>query len=407
MNKREVLAIEEGSKTCFTNTTKKKSELKQDPHYLSKDIVRLIMEKLPWKERVQLSLVCKSWKNLFDEIQDTEEFLPWVMCFDSGDGGATCKLSDPSTHTCYTLKKPTYGTERELLFGANICASRCGWVLLSNLIFVPSHLPCYYNKIYFLYSPFTNKIIEFPLLESDETRKATFSSNPDSPDDCSIIALSIQGGNLFIKTCNLGSKLWKTFEFNNVTNKYSIYDDVDDVDVVYAGGFFYYFFNDGKMVAFNIKQQEWKLLTVELPVTVSPYSHTIGLFVSFNGDVILRSQNLHYRWGFWRFDLLEKKWVDVGDEIIEKQVIFLGSIGFDTCPSSFSVPALGNAREFAGNTDFSCCYSIFNIMRHSKYYKWLEDDKRRKKIWIRPPFPNPLRASHLLQSSSKPYPIDR
>ncbi|KAL5768456.1 hypothetical protein ACOSP7_015003 [Xanthoceras sorbifolium] len=354
MKKREMLAIEEGSKTCFTNTTKKKSEPKQDTSYLSKDIVRLIMEKLPWK----------------DKSKDTEEFLPWGLRFywdnQNSDGGGTCKLFDLSTETCYTVEKPTYGTERELV-GAVICASRCGWVLFSKLIFVYNHSSHYRNKIFFLYSPFTNEIIEFPLLERDQSQEATFSSNPDSP-DCTVIALSTRGINLCIKTCPLGGKSWNTFEFNNVTYKHSLCRLLNStfiLDMVYAGGFFYLLFKNGKLGAFNIKQQEWKWLTVQYPVTVRTMSHdsytngfhTNGLSVAFNGDVILRSQD------FWRFELSEKKWVAVGDEIIEIQVIFLGFPGFGACAISFSV--------------------------------------------IQPHFSNPLRVSHLLQSSSKPYHIDK
>ncbi|KAL5835593.1 hypothetical protein ACOSQ3_015151 [Xanthoceras sorbifolium] len=262
MKKREMLAIEEGSKTCFTNTTKKKSEPKQDTSYLSKDIVRLIMEKLPWK----------------DKSKDTEEFLPWGLRFywdnQNSDGGGTCKLFDLSTETCYTVEKPTYGTERELV-GAVICASRCGWVLFSKLIFVYNHSSHYRNKIFFLYSPFTNEIIEFPLLERDQSQEATFSSNPDSP-DCTVIALSTRGINLCIKTCPLG------------------------------GGFFYLLFKNGKLGAFNIKQQEWKWLTVQYPVTVRTMSHdsyTNGLSVSFNGGVILCSREDHHPWSFFKLDL--------------------------------------------------------------------------------------------------------
>ncbi|KAH7572020.1 hypothetical protein JRO89_XS04G0186600 [Xanthoceras sorbifolium] len=275
-----MLAIEEGSKTCFTNTTKKKSEPKQDTSYLSKDI-------------------------------DTEEFLPWGLRFywdnQNSDGGGTCKLFDLSTETCYTVEKPTYGTERELV-GAVICASRCGWVLFSKLIFVYNHSSHYRNKIFFLYSPFTNEIIEFPLLERDQSQEATFSSNPDSP-DCTVIALSTRGINLCIKTCPLGGKSWNTFEFNNVTYKHSLCRLLNStfiLDMVYAGGFFYLLFKNGKLGAFNIKQQEWKWLTVQYPVIVRTMSHdsyTNGLSVSFNGDVILCSREDHHPWSFFKLDL--------------------------------------------------------------------------------------------------------
>ena len=79
---------------------------------------------------------------------------------------------------------------------------------------------------------------------------------------------------------------------------------------------------------------------------------------------------------------------------MEKQVIFVGRNSLAS-RTSFSVPAAGNAAEFAGklfyfNFDYiTCCYSkfIFDYKSRgpSKDYQWMEDDKL-EKIWIHPPF---------------------
>ncbi|KAK4859997.1 hypothetical protein QYF36_015649 [Acer negundo] len=258
-----------------------KRESKQDClPYLSNDIVGLLMEKLSWKDKFTSSSVCKSWKQVFDEIchQDIEEeFLPWTLCFDwnkKSDGG-TCKLCDPSAQTCYIVKEPI---ERHIFHDSQLHASRCGWLLFSK------------RNIFFLYSPFTNQIIKFPESESLSSSMATFSLNPTSP-DCMVIAFSAQTGKLDIKTC---------------------------------GEFFYCLLGYTKLGAFNIKQQEWKVFPGQLPA--KPFT----LCVALNGDIVISclipyygyySSNglLQLQWRFWRFDSSKEKWVN-GDEMMENKL---------------------------------------------------------------------------------------
>ncbi|KAK0576282.1 hypothetical protein LWI29_014879 [Acer saccharum] len=326
------------------------------PPYLSNDIVGLLMEKLSWKDKFTSSSVCKSWKQVFDEIrhQDMEEeFLPWTLCFDwnkKSDGG-TCKLCDPSAQTSYIVKEPT---ERHLFHDSQLHASRCGWLLFSK------------HNIFFLYSPFTNQIIKFPESESLSSSMATFSLNPTSP-DCMI------------------------FEFRGEEYKENCVSRV-----AYAGGeFFYCLLGYTKLGAFNIKQQEWKVFPGQLPA--NPFT----LCVALNGDIVIPclipyySSNglLQLQWRFWRFDSSEEKWVN-GDEMMEKQVIFVGRNSLAS-RTAFSVPAAGNAAEFAGKLLYfnfhyiTCGYRkfMFDYMsrRPSEDYQWMEDDKL-EKIWIHPPF---------------------
>lgn len=63
----------------MTNMVKNSNnELEQVFPYLPKDILRSILEKVPWRERRRLSLVCKNWIELVNEIQ-ANEFLPWLI----------------------------------------------------------------------------------------------------------------------------------------------------------------------------------------------------------------------------------------------------------------------------------------------------------------------------------------
>ncbi|KAK2640338.1 hypothetical protein Ddye_028133 [Dipteronia dyeriana] len=358
---------------------------------LSNDIVRVIMEKLNWKDKFVSSLVCKSWKQVFDETQEqgTEEYLPWVMRYDLGkksdDGGTfNFKLCDPNKQTSYNIVKEC--PERHLFLDAKLHASRCGWLLFSKHIYAR-------KIIFFFYNPFTNQIIKFPELKDRDRRQlssmACFSLDPTSP-DCMVIALSTQLKKLNIKTCCVGDKSWKIFKFENVGHFI--------LDVAYGGEFFYCLFS-GNLGTFNIKQHEWKVFPVRLP------SYTDYLCAALNGDVIIPyllplyssdndDSNFNSLWRFLRFDSLEEKFFDEDYEMMEKQVMFLGYKKLLASPTSFLVPAAGNARESAGKVFQSLgrfggitCFSMLSAFprRPSKVYDWMEDDKLQE-IWIHPPF---------------------
>ncbi|KAH7572022.1 hypothetical protein ACOSP7_015007 [Xanthoceras sorbifolium] len=401
-------SIEEESQPSFK---KKKIEPEQGWSDRPRDFVRLILGKLPWSERLRVSLVCKTWKECFHEIQNTQEFLPWLMSYrwhatDDGRVDSICKLADPFEQKCYTVEEATKGADQRGIFvGAEPCASSHGWVLLSKATSGVKHL--------FLYSPFTDEVIRFPELVTGFKDKASFSLNPTSS-DCVVIALSIQEHEkLEIKTCHPGDESWKSFEFSG--EYYFI------CDVGYADGSFYVTFSNGKLGAFNIKQQEWKLLW-DLRSEPSPNSPPpvhedtyIYLVAAFNGDIILSCcRSVCLPCASYRFDLSKGKRVIVEREAMEKQVIFRGCTSF----SAFSVPAEGNARESAGkinyfyyntNTPWSIycnCIDSRRYQRPCKGYEWMEKDDLRR-IWIQPPFQRIMRASDLLQSGSKPNSEDK
>ncbi|KAK2640545.1 hypothetical protein Ddye_028340 [Dipteronia dyeriana] len=225
--------------------------------------------------------------------------------------------------------------------------SRYGWVLFSEMI----HDTISMN--FFFYNPFSNEIIELPRMEKATFyRESTFSLSPSSP-GCTVISFSIlRDGKLGIATCRPGDLSWKMLEFQGDYKYNSIRD------VAYADESFYCTFVEGKMGAFNIKQQEWKVR-----------------IVAFDGDLLLY-------WGTnliddaihtcWRFDLSEKKWI----ESKKKQVIFEKG-------TSFSVPALKNAKECEGDY-----FSAGSSYRTKPNYKWmLEGDTHfLRRIWIQSPF---------------------
>ncbi|KAK3222805.1 hypothetical protein Dsin_009830 [Dipteronia sinensis] len=146
MSEREVLSIEEESKQSYEK--EKKSEPQQYWPDLQKDLVSLILEKLPWSERLRLSLVCKTWKECFHEIKNTHEFLPWIMCYkwhaiNYGRVESICKVADPFAQKCFTVEEEeaTNGTEREIFVSAVPCTSSHGWVLFVRFWLVFSREP--------------------------------------------------------------------------------------------------------------------------------------------------------------------------------------------------------------------------------------------------------------------------
>ncbi|KAK4842125.1 hypothetical protein QYF36_016166 [Acer negundo] len=265
----------------------KKSEPQQYRSGLPKDILRLILEKLPWSERLRLSLVQLIVSaNLLTHLYKKR----------------------------FTVEEATKGTERDFFFYAVPCASSHGWVLFSTVIGEMKHL--------FLYRPFTNEVIRFPGLEMGFSNNASFYLNPTSS-DCM------------------------------------------------ADESFYCSLSNGKLGAFNIKQQEWKLLW-NLQSELSPLVNNSYMF-AFNGDLI------------W--------------------VVAIGA----TYHVLYGVPAEGNAREFAGkiynlfcnrgtpwSRSLNCVDSSWS---ESPYYVWMEVDSLTR-IWIQPPLQRIFRASDLLQSGS-------
>ncbi|KAK4850990.1 hypothetical protein QYF36_011580 [Acer negundo] len=101
---------------------KKMMMKKSDWADLPMEILRMIMEKLFWSERLPSCLVCKTWHECFLEIQNDEQFLPWVMTME--DGGIY-KLGDPSKQASHTVE----GTR---IFPMNTRPCQCSLLVAFN-----------------------------------------------------------------------------------------------------------------------------------------------------------------------------------------------------------------------------------------------------------------------------------
>ncbi|TXG65627.1 hypothetical protein EZV62_006902 [Acer yangbiense] len=336
---------------------------------LPTEILRMIMIKLFWSERLPSCLVKKTWHKCFLEIQNEQQFLPWVLSY--GRGGI-CRLGNPSVQAASCIVKEA---NIDLLDGAVACASRHGWVLFEKKLDDPDNTLTNFYYQYFLYSPFTDEVIKFPKLKMGHSRKATLFQSPSSPG--------------------------RDFVYCVLTERELGLRPKDDKCRI-------------KMGAFNIKQQDWKVFSGFLPDKNNLWYHCLS--ITFKGDILVQINNSNRRMQFWRFDLSEEKWVDVDDEIIKKQVIFTTACtSYPEGYTSFTVPAVRDARQYAGMV-FSLdanyfrypynftCYPFDHIPdshRDSESHQWVNEDykwvkedcKLFKMFWIQHPFQRILKMN--------------
>ncbi|OMO92316.1 hypothetical protein COLO4_17685 [Corchorus olitorius] len=193
---------------------------------LPHDIVGHIIEKLyNWPDRIRVRAVCKNWHRVSHNWIPTIDKGAWIMSYrwlrlgKSGLGDvdkvySICLLSD------YRVSKTIYcieegfkeENERGLFVEASLQSCKYGWVLFQkHQEENPSRCYCF-----FLFSPFTNEVLELPKLELNSAIRrssvvATFNLSSTSS-DCLVFCLQRDhdNGTIHISTCRPGDKTWKT-----------------------------------------------------------------------------------------------------------------------------------------------------------------------------------------------------
>lgn len=350
--------------------TEENSEEDQNLPYLPPDIQKQILEKISTgKERHKLSLICKEWKQLFDEIQ-SEEHLPWIICFnlDERNSSNTCYLFNPSTQTTYNIKPPENPHDRNLFVGAYLHDIARGWLLFFQ--------GKYNQNLFFLYSPFTNQIIKFPKLISGlikpTIKLARISLKSTDPD-----YIIVNTDNQFVKTCHVSEESWNS--------DYTLEDTSGLVDLVSCNDVFYCLFSSGKSGGFDVKSRVWTWFSYANEECIHP-----RIWISLRKEIVMLAVSRDWNsWSLWKLDLVKKKWVVVDEESLKKEVMF---IGYESRTSLTSVPATGKANGYGGHM-FTCNYyrvlhwpvgGRSSTMASSDYS--LVDGMVRK-YWIQPPLP--------------------
>ncbi|XVF56789.1 hypothetical protein PTKIN_Ptkin06aG0148400 [Pterospermum kingtungense] len=329
------------------------------------EILNLIIRRLSMIiDQIRFRLVCKNWH--LAEVPEYESNVPWLLGFlwhfDLGVGDAMTQLISfhiPSPNNQCQITKNIVKEELEL-FGAGICASKYGWLLLQQS-----------DKAFF-YSPFSGKAIKLPNMEINFNR-ATFSSSPTSPDCiCFAIQSSKSSDKIRFSICSPGNLEWCTIEVDGFNKAVE--------DVVYSNGNFYCVFSGGVLGAFYVASCHWSMLTCMEPI-IEMQVWSRSRLVESNEELLLVccSKDFHV----FRFNWAKMGWRKINK--LANQALFL-------CCSSFAAAAEGNTSALAdriyyhSNQHRSCFYDLHTKKRYAceDFYPWVLHDAT-ETIWIQPP----------------------
>ncbi|XP_022746565.1 F-box protein At3g56470-like [Durio zibethinus] len=333
--------------------------------HLPVDILNLIIRRLPKIiDQIYFRFVCKNWH--LAKVPQYEGNVPWLLGlqwdFDINNGGAMTQLSSfhiPSPNNQFHITKSIVKKEEEF-FGAGICASKYGWLLLQKS-----------NKSFF-YSPFSRKAIKLPNMEINFNR-ATFSSSPTSPDCiCFVIESSKSIAKIRISICSPGGLEWRTIAVDGFKRAVE--------DVVYSNGCFYCVFSGGVLGAFYVAGRDWRVLTDMEPIIGIQFWARSQL-VESNGELLLvcRSTNFHV----FRFDWSEMGWIEIHK--LGNQALFLGCTSF-AIAAEWKTSALADRIYYHGECHRSYFYYLPTNKKYAceDFYPWVVHDAM-ERVWIEPP----------------------
>ncbi|KAM7511747.1 hypothetical protein LguiB_010622 [Lonicera macranthoides] len=326
---------------------------------LPTDILSEIIGRLHFRDRIRFRATCKSWQ--LAQCDRPASKLPWLLTHNwnwdkNGYILSICKYHDPSTNQTFTNTHKIEDESLTDIFGASVCASKYGWLLLQR------------SCNTFLYSPYTKEIVKLPNLEITFNR-STFSSNPNSP-DCIFFALQSSKSSpmLRISICQRGDLEWKTHTFDGFRRVIE--------DVVYSNGVFYCVFSGGVLGAF-FGHLEWKLLTNMEPITGISIRYRLQMVVS-DGEILLvcPSTCLH----IFRFDWSLMGWVE--QDRLGNKALFLGCTSFSIVAEE-EILDLKDKIYYHGDT--ACFYSLeTRLSQLSDFYPRVTPGEG-ERIWINPP----------------------
>ncbi|KAK0599961.1 hypothetical protein LWI29_010227 [Acer saccharum] len=299
------------------------------------NVLIFIIERLCYVDQIYFRAVCKDWRSkIYRSVRRSDNF-PWILVASTGDTLSRNIIS--ISNQCYLfdpIHKQKYTIQNQILDGAQIHASKFGWLLLSRNT---------KSKYFFsFYSPFTNKIIELPELHMElsagkifRDAMATFSTAPTSS-DCVICVVSTEptkkdpsgSKHLFIEefcvsTCSPGGGRGKTW--NNVLLGMNCYKyDTVVSRIAHVDGVFYFIFEgvDDLMGAFKPGLQEWKAY----PYPRLSFLQCIDCLIdSEDNENLLMSyyHGRHKTWHVWQFNKAEKNWCEL--EKLGSRMLFVSA----------------------------------------------------------------------------------
>ncbi|KAL5828115.1 hypothetical protein ACOSQ4_019912 [Xanthoceras sorbifolium] len=204
-------------------------------------------------------------------------------------------LYEPSQKRKYLLRN-------KILVGAELLASKFGWLLLSKKL--SKSYTCL-SSSFFFYSPFTGEIIQLLELPMEDINRATFCTALVFS-DCVIFVINLlyQAKKFCVSTFSLGDTTWSShWLYDYYGHGQLIYN------IAYAKGVFYCAFNAYKVMgAYNPALHEWKLHPYP-SVFKRPYIYHFYLIESLDdGNLILLAYKYNNPDWVFRFDLSQMKW---------------------------------------------------------------------------------------------------
>ncbi|KAK3200542.1 hypothetical protein Dsin_023957 [Dipteronia sinensis] len=365
------------------------------------EIINFIAERLYYIDQIRFRAVCKRLQSsIYNHIKFADR-LPWIMGYNSSKEihGGLIYLYEPS-------QKRRYRVDNEILVGAELHASKFGWLLLSKKT-KSSTSP----HSFFFYCPFTGEIILLPELDMGDANRATFSTAPTSS-DCVIFVISIHllspkdvDYKFFVSTCSPGDTTWRS--------NLRLYETYGGLmfNVAYVNGVFYCAFHAYQMMgAYNHALQEWKVHpyppVFKRPIVFErpPYYFLYLIESPDDRSVILLSKHYtgpaEYCLNVFRFDQSHMKWCRIENftsgyseshdhddeqtveiENLNKRMLFYSDL------NGLSLAAEGEASELANTTHGNYGGGMVESSCLLQIYDWVHggDGALLKKVWIQPP----------------------
>ncbi|KAI9186693.1 hypothetical protein LWI28_019908 [Acer negundo] len=339
------------------------------------EIINFIAERLYYIDQIRFRAVCKRLRSsIYNHIKFADK-LPWIMGYSENKDirSSLFYLYEPS-------QKRRYRLDNEILVGAELHASRFGWLLLSKKT-KSSTSP----HSFFFYCPFTGEIIQLPELHMGDANRATFSTAPTSS-DCVIFVISIHlpyrtdiDYKFCVSTCSPGDTTWRSNLRLGENYGGPLFS------VAYANGVFYCAFHAYLMMgAYNHALQEWKVHPYP-PVFKRPTYYFLYLIESpDDGNIILLSKHYtgpaEYCVNVFRFDQSQRKWYRIENftsgyseshdrddeqnveiENLNKRMLFYSDL------NGLSLAAEGDASELA-NTIHEASMLLTDHSIHTYYH---------------------------------------
>lgn len=325
------------------------------------DILNIINGKVfHFVDKIRFRAVSKNWK--LAKLTQPEPKLPWLLDHQWGFDGNGCVFSScmfhiPSSNETHTTKNIIDSEDQYDLFGAGICASKYGWLLLQK------------GQSSWFYNPFSNKFIKLPKMDISFNR-STFSAIPTSPDClCFAIQSSKDSDKIYISTCSPGDEEWCTRTLDGFNKA------IDDV--VYSNGNFYCIFSGGVLGVFCVADNVWRLLDAVLPYGVNLPSCRARMIES-NGELLAVCCPIKIFYIF-RFDQSRMVWERM--DSLSNRALCLGC-------TSFSVSAEGALSHLADRIldhghSCTCYYTLRSNQGYEspEYYPWVIEPSR-ERFWI-------------------------